>query len=85
MESLAYLVVVLMGIMLVSSVASGFIGWRAQGNGLRVVALALGTPGLVAGVLLIASVHSVGAVIYGLLGMLGVALTVHRWVRSSRG
>ena len=84
MESLAYLVVFMLLVMVGSSITSGVIGWRARSSRARLVAFILGLPGLYLGFLLLFRVDSIGAVVFGVAGMTGFALTVYRWVRELR-
>ena len=83
MESLALLVAMLLLGMISSTIISMLIAWRAQSPGMLILGLALGAPGFVVAFSML-NVGSMGAVIFGFLGMLGFiacGLRLYFWWR----
>lgn len=83
MESLAYLAVVMLSALLVSTAAALIVTFRSRTKRGHVIASLCAAPGLLVGLRLLVSVDSTGARLFGVLGMLGFALPAYRAYRAT--
>lgn len=84
MQDLAIIITGMLIVMLVSSLASLILGWRAHERRARIAAIVAGIPGGLLGASFAVSLNTAAGIVIGAIGLMGVISSVYRLSRTPR-